>query len=145
MQIFFTNFSLDLFLLFTFFFWKSNFDFFTYPPSQPRFEAAEAVVIILLLWNLLLETLALVQYGLVVEIIALFTVTCWPLIGSAVTNTLSSSSSRSSCRSRKIKIKQKVRYKNTNFQTMLKRQGKVQTILKWPWGFSVIRFDYTAA
>ena len=80
------------------------------PPSQPRFEAAEAVVIILLLWNLLLDTLALVQYGLVVEIIALFTVTCWPLIGSAVTNTSSSSSSRSSCRSRQIKINQKVRY-----------------------------------
>ena len=107
---FFLDFFLDFFFITLKIFSKSNLFFSTYPPSQPRFEAAEAVVIILLLWNLLLDTLALVQYGLVVEIIALFTVTCWPLIGSAVTNTSSSSSSRSSCRSRQIKRNQKVRY-----------------------------------
>ena len=45
--------------------------------------------------SLFLGTLELVQYGFVVEIIALFTVTCWPLTGSAVTKTSSSSSSSS--------------------------------------------------
>ena len=45
---------------------------------------------------LFLGTLELVQYGLVVDIIALLTVTCWPLTGSAVTKTSSSSSSSSS-------------------------------------------------
>ena len=44
---------------------------------------------------LLEAALEVVQYGLVVDIIALLTVTCWPLTGSAVTNTSSSSSSSS--------------------------------------------------
>ena len=64
-------------------------------------EATVAVLIMLLLCccNTLFfleAALEVVQYGLVVEIIALLTVTCWPLTGSAVTNTSSSSSSSSS-------------------------------------------------